>query len=176
MTEKKKHKANNTGAKARKTKTSGKKQDKTIKELQEKLEEEKNRYIRLFAEFENYKKRTAKERIELYKTAGKDIIKELLPVIDDFERGLNQIQREGDDELYKGMELIYQKLLNILKQQGLSIVETPTGEDFDPEIHQAVSQIPTPDKKMSGKIIDTVEKGYKLADLIIRYPKVVVGK
>ncbi len=151
-------------------------QGKKIKELQEQLEQEKERYLRLFAEFENYKKRTSKERIELFKTAGRELMTELLPVIDDFERGLSEIQREGDDALYKGMELIYQKFMHILKQQGLSVIETPAGEVFDADIHQAVTQIPAPEPGMSGKIIDTVEKGYKLGDIIIRYPKVVVGK
>ena len=146
---------------------------KTHEEL---LAQEKDRYLRLFAEFENYKRRNAKERMELFKTANRDLMTVLLPILDDFDRGLAEIKKQKDDELLKGMQLIYDKFKKTLEQQGLTQMEVKEGDTFDAEIHQAITQVPAPKKKWIGKIIDTVEKGYKLGDVIIRYPKVVVGK
>jgi molecular chaperone GrpE len=143
---------------------------------EEELAKEKDKFLRLFAEFENYKRRTAKERIELIKTASKDLISEILPVIDDFERGLAEIKKAKDKELLKGMELIYKKLLRVLESKGLEKIKVKNGDEFNPEIHEAITQIPAPNKKMVGKIIDVLENGYKLGDTVIRYPKVVVGK
>ncbi len=144
--------------------------------LLEKIEQEKDRYIRLFAEFENYKKRTTKERIELFKTAGEDIMTALLPVLDDFERALKELQKDEDDSRYTGVKLINDKLRNTLKSKGLEPVEVEAGDDFDAETQEAITQIPAPDKKLKGKVVDVVERGYRLADKIIRYPKVVVGQ
>lgn len=144
--------------------------------LQAELKAEKEKFLRLFAEFENYKKRTSKERIELFKTANEELMTVLLPIIDDFDRGLNEIKRAEDEELLKGMELIYNKLLNSLSQKGLAVVEVEQGDAFDAETHEAVTQIPAPSEELKGKIIDVLEKGYKLGDKIIRYPKVVVGQ
>jgi molecular chaperone GrpE len=144
---------------------------------EELLQAEKDKFLRLFAEFENYKKRTTRERIELFKTAGQEVMTSLLPVVDDFERALSHIEENKEtEELRKGVLLIYQKLYNTLEQKGLSKVETSAGDIFDAEIHEAITQIPAPSKDLKGKVIDCVEKGYKLGDKIIRYPKVVIGQ
>jgi len=145
--------------------------------LEEELAKEKDKFLRLFAEYENYKRRTAKERVELFKTANQDLMTVLLPVLDDFERALTHIEDDKEaEELRKGVLLIYKKLLNTLEQKGLAVVDAKAGDTFDAEIHEAITQIPAPSKKMKGKIIDVVEKGYKLGDKIIRYPKVVIGQ
>lgn len=146
------------------------------KNAEEELAKEKDKFLRLFAEFENYKKRTSKERVELFKTAGQDILSSMLPVVDDFDRALAEISKSGDENLLKGVELIYNKLINTLKSKGLEKVEVAVGDAFDSEIHEAITQIPAPSDDLKGKIIDIVEKGYKLADKVIRYPKVVVGQ
>lgn len=146
-------------------------------QLQEELAKEKDKFMRLFAEFENYKKRTTRERIELFKTASEEVMTSLLPVLDDFERALMHIEDDKEaEELRKGVLLIYQKLLTTLEQKGLSVVQVKSGDTFDAEDHQAITQIPAPNDDMKGKIIDVVEKGYKLGDKVIRYPKVVVGQ
>ena len=145
--------------------------------LQNELDLEKDKFLRLFAEFENYKKRTSKERMELFKTAGQEVITALLPVIDDFDRALKEIGKtDQDNELFKGVTLINDKLISILKNQGLNGVDVSAGSDFDAELHDAITQIPAPSDELKGKIIDVVEKGYTLGDKIIRHPKVVVGK
>ena len=146
-----------------------------VEELKNEVQKEKDNFLRLFAEFENYKKRTSRERIELFSTANRELMLALLPVLDDFERGLNEIGKTSEGPLLEGMNLIYNKFKNTLTQKGLKEVEVKTGDVFDAEIHEAISQIPAPDKKLKGKIIDVVEKGYKLGDTIIRYPKVVMG-
>lgn len=144
---------------------------------EELIQQEKDKYLRLFAEFENYKKRTSKERIELFTTANQDLMTVLLPVLDDFERALTHIEDDKEaEELRKGVLLIYQKLVKTLEQKGLSKVEAKKGDTFDAEIHEAITQIPAPSKKLKGKIIDIVEQGYKLGDKIIRFPKVVIGQ
>ena len=139
------------------------------------LEREKDRFLRLYAEFENYKKRTTRERMDLYKTAGQEVISALLPVLDDFDRAIRQLDRSGDEELFKGVVLIHNKLRDTLMAKGLDPIEVEPGETFDAEVHEAVTQIPAPEKRLKGKIIDVIEKGYKLGDRIIRHPKVVVG-
>ena len=150
------------------------KEEPTPEEL---LQTEKDKFLRLFAEFENYKKRTTRERIELFKTAGQEVMTSLLPVIDDFERALSHIEDDKEaEELRKGVLLIYNKFYNTLEQKGLSRVETKAGDVFDAEIHEAITQIPAPSEDLKGKVIDCIEKGYKLGDKIIRYPKVVIGQ
>ncbi len=144
-------------------------------QLQEELEKEKDKFLRLFAEFENFKRRTSKERIEMFKTAGQEVMLALLPVVDDFDRALKELSKSEDTEMYKGVELISNKLKETLKNKGLEQVEVKNGDAFDAEVHDAITQIPAPSKKMKGKIIDVVEKGFKLGDKIIRHPKVVVG-
>lgn len=143
--------------------------------LREDLANEKEKFLRLFAEFENYKRRTSKERMDLFKTAGQEIMLALLPVMDDFDRALKELSKSEDKEMFKGVELINNKFRETLKNKGLEEVEVKAGDVFDAEVHDAITQIPAPDKKMKGKIIDVVEKGFKLGDRIIRHPKVVVG-
>ena len=135
---------------------------------------EKDKFLRLFAEFENYKKRTTKERIDLFKTAGREVISALLPVVDDFERAIAEMQKQEDAHI-EGIRLIYNKLTETLKAKGLESLEVKDGDAFDSDVHEAITQIKAPSEDMVGKIIDTVEKGYKLGDQIIRHPKVVVG-
>ncbi|WP_417935088.1 nucleotide exchange factor GrpE [Flagellimonas eckloniae] len=144
-------------------------------QLREDVAKEKDKFLRLFAEFENFKKRTSKERMELFKTAGQEVIVSLLPVLDDFDRALKEISKSKDKEMVKGVELINNKLKETLKGKGLEEVEVGAGDVFDAEVHDAITQIPAPNKKLKGKIIDVVEKGFKLGDRIIRHPKVVVG-
>lgn len=144
-------------------------------QLREDLAKEKDKFLRLFAEFENFKKRTSKERMELFKTAGQEVIVSLLPVLDDFDRALKEISKSEDKEMFKGVELISNKFKETLKGKGLEQVEVGEGDVFDAEVHDAITQIPAPNKKMKGKIIDVVEKGFKLGERIIRHPKVVVG-
>ena len=143
--------------------------------LRTELATEKDKFLRLFAEFENYKKRTSKERMDLFKTAGQEVMQALLPVLDDFDRAINELSKSEDKEMFKGVELISNKLKEILKSKGLEQIEVNQGDTFDAEVHDAITQIPAPDKKLKGKIIDVVEKGFKLGDRIIRHPKVVVG-
>ncbi|RPD98816.1 nucleotide exchange factor GrpE [Aureibaculum marinum] len=144
---------------------------------EELVQKEKDRYLRLFAEFENYKKRTSRERIELFKTANEEVMTVLLPIIDDFERALAHIEEDKEaEELRKGILLIYQKLIKSLEQKGLLKMKVKKGDTFDAEIHEAISQIPAPSKKLKGKVIDVTENGYQLGDKIIRYPKVVIGQ
>ena len=145
-------------------------------ELQADLDKEKDRNLRLFAEFENFKKRTARERIDLFKTAGQGVMESLLPVLDDFDRALNELNKSGDESHLKGVELISNKLREALKSKGLEVIETKQGDVFNADNHEAVTQIPAPNKKLKGKIIDVIEKGYAIGDKIIRYPKVVIGQ
>ncbi len=144
-------------------------------QLQLDLQKEKDKFLRLFAEFENFKKRTSKERIELFKTAGQEVMLAMLPILDDFDRALKEISKSDDKEMFKGVELINNKLKETLKNKGLEQVAAKEGDTFDAEVHDAITQIPAPNKKMKGKIIDVIEKGFKLGDKIIRHPKVVVG-
>ena len=140
------------------------------------LQKEKDKFLRLFAEFENYKKRTTKERIELFSTASQELMTSLLPVLDDFDRANQEIIKNKENELYKGVSLIQNKLFDTLKSKGLKEVEVSSGDSFNADDHEAVTQIPAPNDKMKGKIIDIIEKGYKLGEKVIRYPKVVIGK
>jgi molecular chaperone GrpE len=144
--------------------------------LKQDVEKEKDKFLRLFAEFENYKRRTSKERVELFKTASKDVMVSMLPVLDDFDRALKEIEKSEDENLFKGVELISNKLRETLKGKGLEPMAVKAGDKFDADLHEAITQIPAPDKKMKGKIVDVVEKGYTLGEKIIRYPKVVTGK
>ena len=151
-------------------------QEDVVEKLEADLKTEKDRYLRLFAEFENYKKRTGRERIELFKTASQDVMVAMLPVLDDFDRALKEIDKEDDNDLFKGVELISNKMRETLRSKGLEAVGTKQGDVFDAELHEAVTQIPAPNTKLKGKIIDILEKGYTLGDKVIRYPKVVIGQ
>ena len=145
-------------------------------QLQSELAQEKDKFLRLFAEFENYKRRTSKERIELFSTASQDVIQALLPVLDDFDRAMEELSKHEESELSKGVELIKNKLNNTLQQKGLSLVEVNKGDDFNADNHEAVTQIPAPTDDLKGKIIDVIEQGYKLGEKVIRFPKVVIGQ
>ena len=150
--------------------------EKSVEEtLREELSAEKDKFLRLFAEFENFKKRTGRERMELFRTAGQEVMVSLLPILDDFDRALKEIAKTEEKELLKGVELISTKFKETLKGKGLDEILVQAGDAFDAEIHEAVTQIPAPDKKLKGKIIDVIEKGFTLGDKIIRHPKVVVG-
>ena len=144
--------------------------------LEDQLKEEKDKFLRLFAEFENYKRRTAKERIELFSTASEEVMISLLPILDDFDRASVEIEKDLENETLKGVLLIKNKLFDSLKSKGLSLVDVKKGDEFNADDHEAVTQIPAPSKDMVGKIIDIIEKGYKLGEKVIRYPKVVIGK
>jgi len=149
---------------------------KEVEELKLQIEEAKDKYLRLFAEFENYKKRNTKERFDLMMTAGQETMKVILPVLDDFDRAKKSAEDESTTEqLSDGVQMVYTKLYSVLGNKGLKPMES-TGEKFDPELHEAISEIPAASEEQKGIIIDTVETGYYLNDKIIRFAKVVVGK
>jgi molecular chaperone GrpE len=145
-------------------------------QLTQDLAKEKDKYLRLFAEFENYKRRTTKERIDLFKTANQEVLLAMLPVLDDFDRALVEINKSDDELLTKGVELIHEKLKSTLVSKGLEQVDVKAGDAFDADFAEAITQIPAPSDKLKGKIVDVLEKGYKLGDKIIRFPKVVIGQ
>lgn len=153
--------------------------EETISELDQltsELNDSKDKHLRLYAEFENFKKRTVKEKLELMKNAAQDTISNLLPVLDDFDRAKLSAEDDGTEEVFsEGVTLVYNKLHSTLSNMGVTAMES-TGEVFDPELHEAVTEIPAPDESMKGKIVDTVLTGYYLNDKIIRHAKVVVGK
>lgn len=145
-------------------------------ELKIQVGELKDKYLRLFAEFDNFKKRSVREKIDLMGTAAQDTLSSLLPVLDDFDRAKKNAEDENSTEQFsEGVTLVYNKLYTILSQRGLVPMVT-TGEVFDPEFHEAITEIPAPTEELKGKVIDTIETGYKLKDKIIRHAKVVVGK
>jgi len=156
-------------------KTEKEKYEETINDLGTKLAETNDKYLRLYSEFDNFRKRTSKERIDLFKTASEDMIISLLPVIDDFERALKAIEPNDQTKaILDGVELIFNKLNSILIQKGLKAMESK-GNVFDPELHEAIAQMPSPDEEGKGKIFDEVVKGYYLHDKVIRHAKVVVA-
>ncbi|WP_456313367.1 nucleotide exchange factor GrpE [Pseudomonas shirazensis] len=144
-------------------------------QLAQDLAKEKDKFLRLFAEFENYKKRTSKERMDLFKTANQEVLLAMLPVLDDFDRATVEINKSDDENLKKGVELIHEKLKSTLVSKGLEQVEVRAGDAFNADFAEAITQIPAPSDKLKGKIVDVIEKGYKLGDKIIRFPKVVIG-
>ncbi|WP_452221935.1 nucleotide exchange factor GrpE [Lacinutrix salivirga] len=144
--------------------------------LEEQLKVEKDKFLRLFAEFENYKKRTSRERLDLIETAGESVMLNILPVLDDFERALSHIEDDKEaEELRKGVLLIYNKLIKSLEQKGLKEMDSK-GKPFDPDFHQALTEIPAPNKDLKGKVVEVIEKGYFIGSKILRHAKVVVGK
>lgn len=147
-----------------------------VEVLKEKLSKEKDQYIRLFAEFDNFRKRTLKERLEIFKTASSEVITSLLPVLDDFERAIKEIEKSDDTEHLKGIQLIQTKLSDTLRNKGLKPIETESGDDFNTDTMEAVTQIPAPSEDLKGKVVDVIETGYFLSDKVIRYTKVVVGQ
>lgn len=147
-----------------------------LSSLTQQLEESKDKYIRLYSEFDNFRRRTAKERLELVKNANEDLILALLSVVDDFERATKAIEEKEEAEGVKeGIQLIHHKFLKVLEQKGLKPMGDLKGQSFDADIHEAITQIPAPEEKLKGKIVDVIENGYYLYDKVIRYAKVVIG-
>lgn len=147
-------------------------EDKLIKEVAEL----KDKYLRLYSEFENYRRRTSKERIDLIKTASEDLMTEILPVVDDFERAFKAHEKETEaSKVREGNQLVFHKLLRILEQKGLKPMDNLTGKSFDAETQEAITQIASPSEEMKGKVIDVIENGYLLGDKVIRFAKVVIG-
>ena len=150
-------------------------EDAVNEKLQAELDEQKDKYIRLFAEFDNYKRRTQKERVELLQTAGKDVVVAMLPVLDDFERALKATENATEvAAIREGVMLVQTKLKSILSQKGLKEMES-INTVFDTDIHEAITKIPAPSDDLKGKVVDELEKGYTLNDKVIRFAKVVVG-
>ena len=147
-----------------------------VTQLRNEVGAAKDKYLRLFAEFENFRRRTAKERLDLIKTAGEGVISELIPVVDDFERSLQIFKdNEAVAPMYEGIQLVHGKLTKVLAQKGLKPMEVEVGSGFDPEYHEAVVQIPAPSEELKGKVVDVIDKGYFLGDKVLRYAKVVIG-
>lgn len=145
-------------------------------QLEKELMEAKDKHLRLIAEYDNYRKRTLKEKMELSKTAGEKVITGILPVIDDFDRALQHLDKASDlDAVKDGIALIYNKFINFLSQQGVKEIET-TNQDFNADLHEAITKVPAPSDNLKGKILDCVQKGYFLDEKVIRYPQVVIGE
>lgn len=144
--------------------------------LESEVAELKEKYLRLYSDFENFRKRTAKERIELIKTASEDVLKDLIPVVDDFERAFKASESENDPmKIREGNQLIFHKLVRILELKGLKAMEDLAGKPFNPDTQEAITQIPAPSEELKGTVIDVIEKGYTLGDKVVRYAKVVTG-
>lgn len=163
-----------------KRRTSPKKEKDLEKELKEKeiaLSDARDKFIRLYSEFENFRRRTSKEKLELISTANEGLLSDLLPVIDDFERALQSLEKENtvSESVLEGINLIYNKFISVTAQNGLKLMEINQGDDFDSDLHDAIARIPVEDKKLSGKIVDVTEKGYFLGEKVIRHAKVVIG-
>jgi molecular chaperone GrpE len=147
----------------------------TTEDLQTQIQEEKDKFLRLYAEFDNFKKRSHKEKIDLIKYGSQDVLSALLPVVDDFERAIKELEKNQNEEVLTGIQLIQNKFINILKDKGLSKMEVSQGDAFDSDKHEAITQIPAPSEELKNKIVDVIETGYLLQDRIIRFAKVVVG-
>ena len=172
------NKKDKTASKSRKNKPENKEVEKNSSEneIQKEDQDFKEKYIRLYSEYENYRKRTAKEKIDLITNASENVIKELLPILDDFERAIDNNKNVEDASVLKeGFDLIYSKMHKGLVNQGLKPMEA-NGKDFDSEIHEAITKIPAPNEKLKGKVVDVIEKGYQINEKVIRYAKVVVGE
>ncbi len=148
-----------------------------VDKLQIEVTEAKDKYLRLYSEFDNFRRRNAKERMELIKTASEDLITDLLPILDDFERAEKAFKEKADDKaLAEGFGLIKNKFEKTLTAKGLKPMESEPGIEFDSEIHEAITKIPAPEEKLKGKVVDVVEKGYLLNEKVVRYAKVVIGE
>ena len=172
------NKKDKTASKSKKNKPEDKEVEKNSSEneIQKEDQDFKEKYIRLYSEYENYRKRTAKEKIDLITNASENVIKELLPILDDFERAIDNNKNVEDASVLKeGFDLIYSKMYKGLINQGLKPMEA-NGKDFDSEIHEAITKIPAPNEKLKGKVVDVIEKGYQINEKVIRYAKVVVGE
>ena len=148
-----------------------------LEKLHEELSASKDKYLRLYSEFENFRRRTAREKMDFMQTANETLIKELLAILDDYERAESTFNKEEkkDDPVLEGIEIVMNKFRKILEKQGLKAMEDAKGQAFDTEIHEAVTQFPAPSDDLKGKVIDQLEKGYYLHEKVIRYAKVVVG-
>ena len=146
----------------------------SVEKIQTELAEQKEKFIRLYSEFENFRRRTAKEKLDLIQSANEQLIKTLLPVIDDFDRAEKSFRDKNDKEL-EGFFLIHSKFKKVLDQAGVKMMDIKVGAEFNPDLHEAITQIPAPDEKLKGKIVDVIEPGYLLNDKVIRFAKVVVG-
>lgn len=144
-------------------------------EIQDPVQAEREKYLRLYSEFENFRRRTTKERLDWMQTASKELMVQMLPIVDDMERAIKSMQQADNSSAVEGMELIYKKMYSTLEKKGLKPMNAQ-GETFDPEVHEAVTQFDAPSEDMKGKVIDVLEKGYFLNDKVIRFAKVVVGK
>ena len=174
MMSKKKKKAKEESEKEIKVDTSKEtSSETTIKEINLDF---KDKYIRLYSEFENYRKRTAREKIDIITNASENVLKEIIPVLDDFERAITNNEKVEDLSIIKeGFELIHNKMYKTLTNQGLKPMDS-IGKSFDPDIHEAITKIPAPKNKMKGKVMDVIEKGYTLNEKVIRFAKVVIGE
>ena len=152
-------------------------EESATEKLEAELTEQKDKYLRLYSEFENFRRRTAKEKLEMIKTANEELVRDMLSVLDDFDRADGAFEQNQSDvkALKEGLDLIANKFKKILEQKGVKLMDSKEGTTFDPEIHEAITQIPAPSKKLKGKIVDTVEKGYYLDEKVVRYAKVVIG-
>ena len=146
----------------------------SVEKIQTELAEQKEKFIRLYSEFENFRRRTAKEKLDLIQSANEQLIKTLLPVIDDFDRAEKSFRDKNDKEL-EGFFLIHSKFKKVLDQAGVKMMDIKAGSEFNPDLHEAITQIPAPDETLKGKIVDVIEPGYLLNDKVIRFAKVVVG-
>ena len=171
--------SNKKSSKKTSTRTSSRSRgkDKELTKVKTELSEIKDKYLRLYSEFDNFRRRTAKEKLDLVSTANEDLMIELLPVMDDFERAIKSFDSDNGDveNIKEGVMLIFNKLNNVTEKKGLKGMDTDPGDDFNSELHDAISHIPAPEEKFKGKIIDTIEKGYYLNDKVIRFAKVVTG-
>jgi molecular chaperone GrpE len=163
-------------AKSKKAKSKKKEKTSREEEYKEKIEELNDKFLRLYSEFDNYRRRTSKEKLDLAKTASEELIIDLLPVLDDFERAIKSAEEVKDcDAVKEGMQLIYSKLNSILTKKGLAPIEAK-GNAFDTDYHEAITYIPAPSDELKGKVVDEVEKGYMLQEKVIRYTKVIIGQ
>ena len=149
-----------------------------VEDLQNQLIANQDKYLRLYAEFENFRKRTNQEKLSLIETASEKLLQELLPILDDFERAIQAINQDhGSLEIAKkGIESIYHKMARLLEQTGVTIIPSGKGSDFDPELHEAITKTPVAEKTLQGKIVDIAEKGYRLKSKVLRYAKVIIGE
>ncbi|AFJ90535.1 nucleotide exchange factor GrpE [Blattabacterium sp. (Blaberus giganteus)] len=144
--------------------------------IKEELKKEKDKFLRLFAEFDNYKKRIQKERFDIFRNIHEQILIDLIPILDDFERGIRELKKHKDELLVKGVFLIQEKLIKILKKKGLNKIKIKKGDDFNTDFHEAITQIPAITENLKGKIIEIIEAGYILKEKVIRHAKVIIGK
>lgn len=144
--------------------------------LKQELQKEKDQFLRLFAEFDNYKKRTAKERFDIFRTANAETITALLPVLDDFERAIKELEKSEESDLFKGVLLIQNKLIETLRGKGLKAIEILAGDEFNTDTMEAITRVAAPSEELKGKVVDILETGYFLNDKVIRFAKVVIGQ